>query len=56
MNKPHQLTKQQVAQIKKQNDGSPVSREKIQIKSDGRYSKELDLWENDVYFLNLLKK
>ena len=56
MNKPHQLTKQQVAQIKKQNDGSPVASETIQVKGDGTFTKELDLRENDVYFLNLIKR
>ena len=56
MNKPHQLTKQQVAQIKKQNNGSPVSSEKIQVKGDGTFKKVLDLRENDVYFLNLIKR
>jgi len=56
MNKPHQLTRQQVMQIKKQNNGSPVSSEKVQVKADGTFTKELDLRENDVYFLNLLKR
>jgi len=56
MNKPHQLTRQQVAQIKKQNNGSPVSSEKILVKGDGTFTKELDLRENDVYFLNLMKR
>jgi len=56
MNKPHQITRQQVAQIKKQNDGSPVASEIIQVKGDGTFTKELDLRENDVYFLNLIKQ
>jgi len=56
MNKPHQLTKQQVTQIKKQNDGSPVASETIQVKGEGTFTKELDLRENDVYFLNLIKR
>ena len=56
MNKPHDLTKQQVTQLKKQNDGSPVSSEAIQVKANGVFSKELDLRQNDVYFLNLKKQ
>ena len=56
MNKPHDLTKQQVAQIKKQNDGSPFSSQSIQVKGNGVFSKTLELRENDVYFLNLVKQ
>jgi xylan 1,4-beta-xylosidase len=55
MNKPDQLTKGQVEQIKKQNDGSPLSREVVTIKADGVFSKEMDLRENDVFFLNMVK-
>jgi len=56
MNKPHDLTKEQVAQIKKQNDGSPLSSQSIQVKVNGVFSKTLELRENDVYFLNLVKQ
>ena len=56
MNKPHDLTKQQVTQLKKQNDGSPLFSEAIQVKANGVFSKELDLRQNDVYFLNLKKQ
>jgi xylan 1,4-beta-xylosidase len=55
MGKPQQLTKQQVEQIKKQNDGSPVLKEIVAIKNNTPFSKELDIHENDVYFLNLIK-
>ena len=55
MGKPRQLTKQQVEQIKKQNDGSPVLKEIITIKDEVSFSKDLDIRENDVYFLNLIK-
>lgn len=55
MGKPAQLTKQQVEQIKKQNDGSALSREIITIQEGLSFSKELELRENDVYFLNLVK-
>ncbi len=55
LGRPTQLTKVQVEQIKKQNDGSPVSKEFITIKTGVPFSKELDIRENDVYFLNLIK-
>ncbi|UPK67436.1 GH39 family glycosyl hydrolase [Chitinophaga filiformis] len=53
MGKPSQLNRQQVEQIKKQNDGSPLSREIITIKNGLPFSKELDIRENDVFFLEL---
>jgi xylan 1,4-beta-xylosidase len=56
MNKPNQLTKQQVEEIKKANDGSPVAKEEIQIDAEGKFSKALDLRENDVYFVNMIKR
>jgi xylan 1,4-beta-xylosidase len=55
LGRPSQLTKIQVNQIKKQNDGSPVSIEIVHIKSGMPFSKELELRENDVFFLNLVK-
>jgi xylan 1,4-beta-xylosidase len=56
MNKPKQLTKLQVEQIRKQNDGSPLFRETIQVNANGTFGKELEMRENDVYFLNLIKQ
>jgi xylan 1,4-beta-xylosidase len=55
MGKPAQLSRSQVEQIKKQNDGSPVSREIISVKEGTPFLKELDIRENDVFFLNLVK-
>lgn len=55
MGKPAQLSKTQVEQIKKQNDGSPYLREIITIGSTSRYSKELDIRENDVLLLRLIR-
>jgi len=55
LGKPSQLTKIQVEQIKKQNDGSPVSKEIITIKAGIPFSRELEMRENDVYFVNLIK-
>lgn len=55
MGKPLQLNKIQVEEIKKQNDGAPVSSEIVTVKAGGAFIKELDIRENDVYFLNLVK-
>jgi xylan 1,4-beta-xylosidase len=55
MGKPAQLSKEQVEQIKKQNDGSPVSREIITVRAGTPFSKELAIRENDVFFINLVK-
>lgn len=56
MGRPNQLTKLQVEEIKKQNDGSPVSAETIHVKANEAFVKVLDMRENDVYFLNLIKQ
>ena len=53
--KPSQLTKIQVEQLKKQNDGTPILKEIISVKTGTPFSKEMDIRENDVYFVNLVK-
>jgi xylan 1,4-beta-xylosidase len=53
--RPVQLNKVQLEQIKKQNNGSPVSNEIIIVKAGISFSKELELRENDVYFFNLTR-
>lgn len=55
MGRPNQLTKQQVEQIKKINDGNPVSADVVTVKDGIPLIKELNMRENDVYFLNLIK-
>jgi xylan 1,4-beta-xylosidase len=55
LNRPKQLTKQQVEQIKKMNDGSPVSHEIVKVRAGAAFVKELDLRENDVFLLNMIK-
>jgi xylan 1,4-beta-xylosidase len=55
MKRPSQLTRQQVEQIKNQNNGSPVSQEVIEIGNNGKFSKEIPIRENDVFLLNLVK-
>jgi xylan 1,4-beta-xylosidase len=51
MGRPKQLTKQQVEQIKKLNDGSPVSHEIVQVEPGVPLFKEFDIRENDVILL-----
>ncbi len=55
LGRPDQLTKTQVEQIKKLNDGSPVSAGIIKVKAGTPFSKELDIRENDVFLLNMIK-
>jgi xylan 1,4-beta-xylosidase len=55
MNKPNQLTKQQVQQIKSQNDGTPYLKEEVKINSSGKFIKEISICENDVLLVNLIK-
>lgn len=55
MGKPSQLNRQQVEQIKRQNDGSPVAKEIITVNSGVPLSKELDIRENDVLMVNLIR-
>jgi xylan 1,4-beta-xylosidase len=56
MGRPGQLNKQQVEELKRQNDGSPVLTEVIEVGQDGTFSKEFDIRENDVIMLNLVKR
>ena len=55
MGKPAQLNRQEVEQIKNQNDGSPVAREVVTVNAGGSFVRELELRENDVFFLNIIK-
>ena len=56
MKRPNQLTKQQVTEIKQQNDGSPYSKETITVDSKGMYTKEIGINENDVFLLNFIRQ
>jgi len=51
---PSQLTKAQVAKIKTINNGGPVIKEKITV-TNGGFSKQLHLRENDVFFVTVSK-
>lgn len=55
MGRPKQLTKAQVEQIKKLNDGSAISSEKIKIKKGMPFQKELETRENDVFLVKIQK-
>ncbi len=55
LGRPSQLSKNQVEQIKKLNNGSPFLSEIVKVKSGEAFHKELDIRENDVFFLNLIK-
>ena len=56
MGKPKQLNKQQVEELKKDNNGSPIATETIEVKGNTTFSKELDIRENDVFLVSLIKK
>lgn len=53
MGKPGQLSKQQVTLIKQINDGSPVSKENVEVSASGKFEMEFPIRENDVYLLQL---
>lgn len=56
MGRPEQLTRQQVETLKQNNNGNPVSTETVVIRADGRFRREIDINENDVYLLNFKKR
>lgn len=55
LGKPQQLTRVQVDEIKKQNDGSPFLRKTIDIKEGQHFLQELDMRENDVFLVDIVK-
>lgn len=55
MGRPNQLNKQQVQQLKKQSDGKPFATEKIEVKPNGIFTKELAIRENDVCLIKMVK-
>jgi xylan 1,4-beta-xylosidase len=55
LGRPDQLTRRQVEQIKIINDGSPVYSELITVRAGQPFTKELDIRENDVFLLNIIK-
>ena len=55
MGKPARLNRQQVEKIKNQNNGKPVATQQIEIKPNTAFSKEIDIRENDVILVSLVK-
>ena len=55
MGRPNQLSKEQVNEIKKLNDGSPIYCEKIEVRPRESFMKELDIRENDVFLITITK-
>lgn len=55
MGSPAQLTKNQVADLKAKSTGAPSQVKTIKVGSDGLFSVNLPLRENDVYLLELRK-
>lgn len=56
MGRHSQLTKEQVQKIKKLNDGSAISSEKIEVKDGATFLKELKIRENDVFLLTMTQQ
>ena len=56
MNRPNQLTKQQVGLIKKKNEGTPILSENITISKQGLFTKQITIRENEVIFFSLKRK
>lgn len=55
MNKPTQLTKQQVETIQQKNSGKPITVETIVVDSKGMFNRTVSIRENDVLMLNFIK-
>lgn len=55
MGKPLQLSKPQVEQIKKENNGAPVASGTVTIGGSGNFFKEFSIRENDVFLITLQK-
>ena len=56
LGRPAQLSKEQVDVMKLKNNGNPVFVENIKIKNSQPFSKEIDLRENDVFLIKIIKQ
>jgi xylan 1,4-beta-xylosidase len=54
MGSPGQLTRAQVAALREASSGAPVIDEKVAIGSDGQFSREFPMRENDVWLVELV--
>ena len=52
---PNHLKREQVTQLAKKNDGRPLENSAVNIGSKHRFSKEINLRENDVFLITLEK-
>lgn len=55
MNRPAQLTRQQVETLKDHSNGLPVDSQKIKVGLNGYLQKDISLRENDVFMVELIK-
>ena len=55
MGRPGQLTRTQTEQLRKISNGAPVSSDIIRIRQGASFSADLNVRENDVIFLNLIR-
>lgn len=53
LGEPAQLTRREVESLRAQSDGRPFLREVVAVGADGRWARELELRENDVYLVTL---
>jgi xylan 1,4-beta-xylosidase len=53
---PAQLTRAQVDQIRRANAGQPISQRAVAVQIDGRFERELELRENDVWLIILTRR
>jgi xylan 1,4-beta-xylosidase len=53
LGEPAQLTRREVESLRAQSDGRPFLREIVAVGADGRWARELELRENDVYLVTL---
>lgn len=56
MGKPSSLNKEQVEKLKKQTSDLPMSTQSIEINSKSNFAKEIEIKENDVYLITLVKQ
>jgi xylan 1,4-beta-xylosidase len=55
MGRPAQLSGRQVEEIKSLNNGAPVLKEVVGIRNGIPFSKDIEIRENDVFLMSLIK-
>jgi xylan 1,4-beta-xylosidase len=56
MGSPKQLTRQQVERLKRVSSGVPASTELVKVKGNAPLVREVEIRENDVVLLNLVRQ